>query len=117
MISEDSEFIRYALRCYDNPALIMLEDFMSDLKRFQHLNTLLSRYRNDSDDIKDRLIINHIVVIFNCFTVEKSLIMFDYKISELNKLLLNTFLVYMNISLTDCVDAKLLEFLEKSHND
>jgi len=54
------------MKHYDNPQCTELSEFEEDIKRFQYLRKLLSRYRQDND-LKERLILNHLIVIFNVF--------------------------------------------------
>lgn len=54
------------MKHYDNPQCTELSEFEEDIKRFQYLRKLLSRYRQD-DELKERLILNHLIVIFNVF--------------------------------------------------
>ena len=97
MIKSDSEFLQYALSKYDNPKLLFLSEFESDLKRFTYVNNLLNRYRLDRLDLKDKLIVNHLIIIGNCFTVPGLLRMIPYKISSDNYSSVYTFLYYLNL--------------------
>lgn len=97
MITTESEFLKFSLSKYDNPHLVSLDEFEADLKRFTYLNNLLNRYRDDRCDLKDKLIINHIVILCNCFTVHGALVMLRYKIIAENKSSLDTFLYYLNL--------------------
>jgi len=62
----ESTFLLYAMKNYDNPQCTEMSEFEEDIKRFQYLRKLFSRYRQD-DDLKERLILNHLIVIFNVF--------------------------------------------------
>lgn len=95
MIKTESEFLQFALHNYDNPKLSFLEEFEADLKRFQYVNQLLNRYRLDKTDIPEKLVLNHIVILCNCFSIRGAIIMFDYKISKQNMIALNTCLYYI----------------------
>lgn len=78
---------------YDNPQCHSLEEFDEDLKRFLYLKKLISRYKRD-DDLKDRLILNHIIVIYNVFGDAATNMLF-YKIDNSCWDTLVTFLVYL----------------------
>lgn len=95
MIRTDSEFLQLALTKYDNPHLVSLDEFSADIKRFIYINTLLSRYKLCPDKFKDRLIINHIVILGNCFGVNTTLKMLEYKIRKEYIIELNTILYYL----------------------
>ena len=60
----ESTFLIYAAKHYDNPHCLDEIEFEEDLKRFQYLRKLFGRYRQDSD-LKDRLILNHLIIIYN----------------------------------------------------
>ena len=62
---EDS-FSLYASKHYDMRIAASIEEFNDDLKRFQYLKRLFKRYE-EFDDLKVRLILNHLIVLYNCF--------------------------------------------------
>jgi hypothetical protein len=95
MIRTDSEYLQYALKNYDNPLMQSVSEFENDLRRVIYINNLLTRYRNDSDDLKDRLLLNHIVIVGNCFGVSSSIEMLYYKIDSENIKYLETALFYI----------------------
>lgn len=66
MILDDSTFLIYAAKHYDMKTAASADDFYEDLKRFQHLRRLFKRYHEDGD-LRVRLILNHLIVIYNCF--------------------------------------------------
>jgi hypothetical protein len=92
MLTEDN-FFNYALRHYDNSQCYSIEEFNDDLKRFLYLKKLFSRYKNELD-LKENLIINHIVVIYNIFGDEATNMLF-FKIDEEYWAALVTFLVFL----------------------
>jgi hypothetical protein len=78
---------------YDNPQCHSIEEFDEDLKRFLYLKKLLSRYKKNGD-LKERLILNHLVVLYNVFG-DATLNMLFYKIDKECWDSLITFLVYL----------------------
>lgn len=54
------------MKHYDNPQCTDVSEFDEDMKRFQYLRKLFSRYRIDND-LKERLILNHLIVLYNVF--------------------------------------------------
>ena len=60
----ENNFLQFALNNYDNPSCATLEEFEDDLKKFLYLNKLLQRYTKNKD-LRERLILNHIIVIYN----------------------------------------------------
>lgn len=66
---DNSNFVLYAAKHYDNPQCFDTQDFYNDLKRFKYLKRLFNRYK-ETGELKDRLIINHLQVLYNLFGVE-----------------------------------------------
>lgn len=96
MVSEklsENNFLLYAMHHYDNPQCHSVEEFEEDLKKFLYLKKLLSRYKKDGE-LRERLILNHIIVLYNVFG-EAATNMLFYKIDEECWDTLITFLVYL----------------------
>lgn len=91
-LNEDN-FLLYAMHHYDNPQCHSLTEFEEDLKKFLYLKKLLSRYKNNNE-LRERLILNHIIVLYNIFG-EAATNMLFYKIDESCWDSLVTFLVYL----------------------
>ena len=62
----EANFLMYAARHYDNPQCQSTEEFMEDLQRLKYIKKLLTRY-TDCGELKDRLILNHLIVLSNVF--------------------------------------------------
>ena len=71
----ESTFLLYASKHYENPQCSDISEFEEDLKRFQYLRKLFGRYRQD-DDLKERLILNHLIIIYNVFGPEATNMLF-----------------------------------------
>ena len=56
----------YAMKHYDNPHCSDISEFEEDMKRFQYLRKLFGRYRQENE-LKERLILNHMIIIYNVF--------------------------------------------------
>jgi hypothetical protein len=91
----DSTYIVYAMKHYDNPQCESIEEFHEDLNRTKYLKRLFRKY-NSSGVLRERLILNHIIIFFNTFGVEASTRLLFYRIEEDLHPLLKTFLVYLN---------------------
>ncbi len=89
----ESTFLLYAMKHYDNPQCTEMSEFEEDMKRFQYLRKLFSRYRQD-EDLKERLILNHLIVIFNVFGVDATNMLF-FKLHEFHSYL-KPFVQYLN---------------------
>jgi DUF2075 family protein len=84
----------YAVKAYDKPNMLMSE-FKEDMKRFNYLKRLFRRYRKDGE-IRERLVINHLVVLYNVFGVEVATRLLFYKMSKDDYIALKTFLLFLN---------------------
>ncbi len=92
-LNEDN-FLLYAMHHYDNPQCHSVEEFEDDLKRFLYVQKLFSRYKNNRE-LRERLILNHIIVLYNIFG-EATTNMLFYKVDKECWSYLTTFLVYLN---------------------
>lgn len=63
---DESNALLYAAKHYDNPSCYDTIEFYDDLKRFQYLKRLFNRY-NETGEMKERLVINHIIILYNVF--------------------------------------------------
>lgn len=90
----DDNFLLHAMHHYDNQQCHTLEEFEEDLKRFLYIRKLLNRYKKDGD-LKDRLILNHIIVLYNLFGDALTEMLF-FKVEKEYWPTLITFLVYLN---------------------
>ena len=84
----------YAVKAYDRPNMLMSE-FTEDMKRFNYLKRLLKRYRKDGE-MRERLVINHLVVLYNVFGIEVATRLLFYKMSKEDYSALKTYLLFLN---------------------
>jgi hypothetical protein len=91
----DDNFLIYAMKCYNAPHCIISE-FESDIKRTKYLKRLFRRYKI-TKSLKERLILNHIILLNNVFGPEHTPRILFYKIDERDYDILKTFLAYLNI--------------------
>jgi len=73
-LTEDN-FLIYCAKVYDNPQMLKSEEFLEDLDRIKYIKKLITRY-TESKDIKERLILNHIITLHNCFGIYLSKILY-----------------------------------------
>ena len=90
---DESNFLVYAMHHYDNPQCHSIAEFEDDLKKILYLKKLLTRYKINGE-LRERLILNHIIVLYNIFGDAATNMLF-YKIEESNWDALITFLVYL----------------------
>lgn len=62
----EQNFVLFCAKVYDNPGIERTEEFTEDLDRIKYIKKLLTRY-GESGILKDRLILNHIITLHNCF--------------------------------------------------
>jgi len=84
----------YAAKHYYNPKCIDSEEFFEDLKKFKYVKRLLNRYRQ-SGELSERLILNHLIVIFNVFGYEAGLNILELKIELEYWEILKPFLIFL----------------------
>ncbi len=92
-LTEDN-FIMYAMKAYNSPHCIMSE-FESDLKRTKYLKRLFRRYKI-TKLLKERLILNHIILLYNVFGADAATRILFFGIDENDYDVLKTFLIYLN---------------------
>ena len=91
-----ANWMMFAMKNYDNPQADGEEEFQEDLKRFKYLKRLLKKH-HDGGDLKERLILNHIIVLTNVFGVEAASTLLLFKIDPLYWPVLKTFMVYLHM--------------------
>lgn len=92
----EETFTLFAARHYYSPSCIDAEEFHEDLKRFKYIKRLLNRYI-ENKVLSERLILNHLIVIFNVFSVPAGLKMMEYKMDEKHWVVLKPFLLFLNV--------------------
>lgn len=90
---DESNFLLYAAKHYDNPHCYDTVEFYDDLNRFKYLKRLFNRYE-ETGELKERLIINHLIILYNIFGVEAATRMLFLKLRGQYQLL-KPFLVLM----------------------
>jgi hypothetical protein len=90
----DDNFLIFAMKAYDKPNCIVSE-FEEDMKRLKYVKRLIKRYRV-TGELKERLILNHLIILSNVFGVEPSVRMLFYKLDRDDYDILKTFLLYLN---------------------
>lgn len=90
---DESNALLYAAKHYENPNCFDTVEFYEDLNRFKYIKRLLNKYV-EGGEIKERLIINHLTVIYNVFGVEAGTRLLFLKLKE-HLHLIKPFLVLM----------------------
>lgn len=92
-LTEDNLFL-YAAKHYYNPQFSDIEEFYEDLKRFKYIKRLVNRYL-ENGDLAERLILNHLIVVFNSFGIEASLNILELKLDEKHWPIVKPFLIFL----------------------
>ena len=91
----ESNFLLYAAAHYENVHCYDTEEFYEDLNRFKYLKRLFSRHYM-RDDLKERLILNHLITLYNVFEFRANTRMLFFKTEEKHWPILKTFLIFLN---------------------
>ena len=115
-ILTEENFTLFAMKHYDNPHCRGVTEFNDDLKKFKYLKRLFRKYRTGGG-LKERLILNHIIVIYNLFGVDAATNMLFFKIDKKYWPQLKSFLMYLNVMPPDNlmveVDQEVLQSLRE----
>ena len=93
-LTEDN-FLMFAMREYNNMQCTDIEEFYDDLKKIKYIKRLFNIYKNDGQ-LKERLILNHLIVFYNVFPAYAGTRILFYKIEEQFWPMLKTFLLFLN---------------------
>jgi hypothetical protein len=92
-LNRDTALI-YAVKAYDKPIYIRSE-IKEDLKHFSYVRRLFRRY-SQYGELRERLILNHIVILYNIFGVPAATRLLFYHTRPDDYAVLKTFLVFLN---------------------
>ena len=99
----DDNFLMFAMREYNNMQCTDIEEFYDDLKKIKYIKRLFNSYRNNGQ-LKERLILNHLIIFYNVFTLQAGTRILFYKIEKDFWPMLKTFLVYLD-RMPDKIDS------------
>ena len=86
----------YAIQHYHNPSCEGMSEFKDDMKRFKYVKRLFRKYK-DTCILKERLLLNHIIVLNNLFGAEASSTLLFFKTEQEYWPVLKSFLEFLNI--------------------
>lgn len=92
---DDDNYMLYAMKHYNNPQCNSLDEFHEDMNRIKYLKRLLRKYKS-SGILRERLILNHIIIIYNVFDIETATRLLFCRIEEDLHQYLKPFIVYLN---------------------
>jgi len=90
-----SNFNLYAAQNYINPRILDVDEFYEDLYRFKYLKKLFTKYENGKG-LHERLILNHLILIYNVFRMDAATNMCFFKINEKSWPALKTFILFLS---------------------
>lgn len=103
----DDNFLLFAMKHYDNPQCKNIEEFHEDMNRIKYLKRLFRKYKT-SGILRERLILNHLIIFTNVFGVEAAARLLFLRIEDDLHIYLKTFLVFLNSLPDDIPEADLI---------
>ena len=91
----EENFLMFAMREYNNMQCTDIEEFHDDLKKIKYIKRLFNIYKNDGQ-LKERLILNHLITWYNIFPIQSGTRILFYKIEEHFWPMLKTFLIFLD---------------------
>jgi hypothetical protein len=95
------------MKHYDNPSCHSVKEFNEDLDRIKYIKRLFKRYQA-KDILKERLILNHIIIIYNVFGIDAATRILFFRLEPDLWVTLKTFLIFLNFmpELVSGIDGK-----------
>lgn len=116
-----NNFMMFAMKMYSNPLCTGIEEFKEDMHRIKYIKRLFLKYKKNHK-LKDRLILNHIIILQNVFGAEACSRILFYKLNSELHSVLKTFLDYLQylppsipeVNLSDIeLDQKIVKILSR----
>jgi hypothetical protein len=95
-----NNFVMYAVKHYDNPQCEGEKEFHDDMKRFKYIKRLFKKYTL-SGQLKERLLLNHIIILRNLFGTEACVTLLLFKTQKEYLSILKSFLIFLNMITED----------------
>ena len=91
----DDNFLMFAMKEYNDIQCTDIEEFYDDLKKIKYIKRLFNIYKN-TGQLKERLILNHLIVFYNVFPIQAGTRILFYKIEKAFWPMLKTFLIFLD---------------------
>ena len=91
----DDNFSMFAMKEYNDIQCTDIEEFYDDLKKIKYIKRLFNIYKN-TGQLKERLILNHLIVFYNVFPIQSGTRILFYKIERDFWPMLKTFLIFLD---------------------
>ena len=88
-------FLLFTSKMYSNPNSTGIDEFYEDLSKIKYVKRLLIRFKNGGD-LKERLLLNHIIILQNVFGAEACTRILFFKLSKDLHPMLKSFLKFLN---------------------
>ena len=92
----DANFLMFAMKEYSNQQCTNIDEFYDDLKKIKYIKRLINRFL-ESGNLKEILILNHLIVFYNVFDNKAATRLLFFKIEEKYWSVLKTFLIYLSM--------------------
>ena len=83
------------MKMYNNPQCKNISEFQEDMNRIKYLKRLLRKYKA-SGELRERLILNHIIIFYNVFDIVPATRLLFSRIERDLHPYLKTFIVFLN---------------------
>ena len=100
----EKNFLLYAMKEYNNPQCTDVEEFNDDLKKIKYIKRLLNQYVSEGV-LKERLLLNHIIIFYNVFPPAAATRILFFKIEERFWSILKPFLFYLKLMPEDKIES------------
>ena len=100
----EKNFLLYAMKEYNNPQCTSIDEFNDDLKKIKYIKRLLNQYVSEGV-LKERLLLNHIIVFYNVFPPAAATRILFFKIEEKFWPMLKPFLFYLKLMPEDRIES------------
>ena len=100
----EKNFLLYAMKEYNNPQCTKVEEFNDDLKNIKYIKRLLNQYVSEGV-LKERLLLNHIIIFYNVFPPAAATRILFFKIEEKFWPMLKPFLFYLKLMPEDKIES------------
>jgi len=92
---DEENFLLFCAAHYYSPRSGDVDDFYADIDRIKYIKRLVNKFLR-TGNLSERLLLNHIIVVANSFTVAAALRIFEYKLNTKSMGVIKPFLVYLN---------------------
>jgi len=100
----EKNFLLYAMKEYNNPQCTEVEEFNDDLKKIKYIKRLFNQYVSEGV-LKERLLLNHIIIFYNVFPPAAATRILFFKIEEKFWPILKPFLFYLKLMPEDRIES------------